>query len=80
MCFVYVLVRVQQYNDLCCAVRMIPGTGMVFTAVTTPNTCDYCCCLVATAANAGDGALYWCCSILAAAAAAPGAPGAALYC
>ena len=80
MCLLYVLVRVQQYNDLCCAVHIIPGTGMVFAAVITPNTCDYCCCFAATATDAGDGALYWCCSILTAAAAAPGAPAAALYC
>ena len=34
----------------------------------------------ATAADAGDGALYWFCSIFTAAAAAPGAPAAAPYC
>ena len=45
---------------------------MVFTAVISPF-CDYCCCFAATAADAGDCALYWCCSIFTAAA-APGAP------
>ena len=81
MCFVHLLVRVQQYDDLCCAVLMIPGTGIVFTTGITPNTCDYCCCccFAATAADAGDGGFYWCCSILTAAA-APRAPVAALYC
>ena len=34
----------------------------------------------ATAADAGEGALYWCCSIIYVATAAPGAPAAALYC
>ena len=34
----------------------------------------------ATAADAGEGALYWCCSIFYVAAAAPGAPAAARYC
>ena len=59
MCVVYVLVRVQQFNDLCCAVRMIPGTGMVLAAVISPNTCDYFCCFAANAADVGDGALFW---------------------
>ena len=80
MCFVHLLVRVQQYDDLCCAVLMIPGTGIVFTTGITPNTCVYCCCFAATAADAGDGAFYCCCYILTAAAAALGAPAAALYC
>ena len=53
---------------------------MLFTAVITPNTCDYRCYFAATAADAGDGALKWYCSIFTAPAAAPGAPGAALYC
>ena len=51
---------------------------MVFTAVISPF-CDYCCCFAATAADAGDCALYWCCSIFTAAVAAPGAPAAALH-
>ena len=58
----------------------VPGTGMVFTAVIRPNTCDHCCFFAATAADAVDGALYWCCSTFTVAAAAPGAPAAALYC
>ena len=64
-----------------CVVLCVPATGMVSTAVITPNTCDYCCCccFAATAADAGDGGFYWCCSILTAAA-APRAPVAALYC
>ena len=61
----------------------VPGTGipgMVFTAVILPHTCDFCCCFAATAADAGDGALYWCCSIFTGAPGAPGAPAAALCC
>ena len=57
----------------------VPGTRTVFTAVITPNTCDYCCCFAATAADAGDGALYWCCPIFTAAA-TPAAPAVALCC
>ena len=56
----------------------VPGTGVKFTAVITPYTCDYCRCFAASAADAGDGALYWCCSILTPAA-APRAPAPALY-
>ena len=41
-----------------CVVLYVPGTGMLFTAVITPNTCDYCGCFAATAADAGDRALY----------------------
>ena len=40
-----------------CVMLYVPGTGMVFTAVITPNSCDYCCSFAATAADAGDGAL-----------------------
>ena len=58
----------------------VPGTGMVFTAVITPNTCDYCCWFAATGADAGDGAWYWCCSTFTVAAAPPGAPAVALNC
>ena len=53
---------------------------MVFTAVITPNTCDYCCCLAATAADACDGACIGAALIFTVAAAAPGAPAAAQYC
>ena len=58
----------------------VPGTGMVFTDVITPNACDYSCSFAANAADAGDGAFYWCYSLFTVAAAAPGAPAAALYC
>ena len=47
-----------------CVMLYVPGTGMVSTAVITPNTCNYCCSFSATAADAGDCALCWCCSIL----------------
>ena len=58
----------------------VPATGMVFTAVITPNTCDHsAAATAATATDAGDGALYWSCSIFTAAASA-GAPADALYC
>ena len=67
-------------STIICVVLYVPRTGMVFTAEINPNTCNYCCCFAATAANAHDGALYWCCSILTAADAAPGAPAAAPYC
>ena len=81
--FVYVPVRTLsaavQYSVLP-GMLYLPGIGRAFTAAITPNTCDYCCCFAATAADAGDGALYWCCSIFTAAAAAPGAPATALYC
>ena len=63
-----------------CSTSYIPGTGMVFTAVITPNTCDYCCYCSTTVADTGDGVLYWCYPLFtAAAAAAPGSPAAALY-
>ena len=69
-------------STVICVMLYVPGTDRVFTPVISPinNTCDYCCCFAATAADAGDGALYWCCSIFTAAAAAPGAPATALYC
>ena len=69
---------VQQYNDLLPGMLYVLGTGMVFTAVITSKNFDSCCCFAATAADAGDGALYWCCSMFTVA--APAAPAAALYC
>ena len=60
-CFVYVLLRFYS-STLICVTLYVPDTGVVFTAVISP-TCDYCCCFAATAADAGDGALYWCCYI-----------------
>ena len=50
-------------STMICVMLYVPGTGMVFTAVITPNSCDYCCSFAATAADAGDGALYSCCSL-----------------
>ena len=81
--FVYVPVRTLsaavQYSVLP-GMLYLPGIGRAFTAAITPNTCDYCCCFAATAADAGDGALCWWCSIFTVAADAPGGLAAALCC
>ena len=73
MNFVYVLVRTLSTAiqlSVFPGMRYVPGTGMVFAAVVTPNTCDYCYSFAATVADAGDGAWYWCCPIFTVAAAA----------
>ena len=69
-------------STVICVMLYVPGTDRVFTPVISPinNTCDYCCCFAATAADAGDGALCWWCSIFTVAADAPGGLAAALCC